>query len=745
MNSTSPALTYNIPVFTSAPGAKTLVVMLHAFASTHKQLADLIRVVEAVYGKDEVDVYAPDLPYQHRLDGGGADELVLNLVADLDRIWDAKAGEKYQNVIFIGHSIGGTILRRVFLAGSLNPPDYSGAYSVRDELWKAVAQKRDKGLPCEWARSVRRLVLLASWDKGWSISDSTSWFYSIGLNILGAWGRVLDLLELSGISERKPGRTMLDARKGAPFIVQTRLLWMAYRRWHNEKLRELYNAGRPAALLAAPDEKQAANPIVVQVIGSQDDFVSPRDQVDRDVEATAWLEDDADEKRYFLLQMEGSDHGGVVDFSNSLGRKRGLLQRPVVESGEILEKRKEIFASALSLPPQELARLSLNPAYFFDRQSPVDPGVTDVVFVMHGIRDDGYWTQRIAQCIKETDEATRAADPDGADGAPFVACTQTYGYFPMGAFIMPWIRRQKVEWFMDLYVETRAQFPRATMHYVGHSNGTYLAASSLEHYPAARFGNIYFAGSVVHPAYDWKEKIAQERVRRFHNARGGTDWVVALLPKSLEYFTDLGGGGFDGFDQIEMDGAELTQSKRYAKGGHSGAIGEGHWPEIAKFIVTREKPFGHIGENDALFRDKSWLFALLGRARIGVPFFFSLAAVAIVFVCSRWMPEQYRRWTPDALFGEWAGMVFLALLASFVAIQFYYWKHTPPAQVAKGLTRLFIVLAASVAIWFGAALGVEAIDFITLDSAGHMAFPAMGATLTLAVCAALVRFVLTKF
>src|SRR5437762_14376361 len=37
--------------------------------------------------------------------------------------------------------------------------------------------------------------------------------------------------------------------------------------------------------------------------------------------------------------------------------------------------------------------------------------------------------------------------------------TPTYGYFAMLPFVLPWIRRQKVEWFMDQYVSARAQFP----------------------------------------------------------------------------------------------------------------------------------------------------------------------------------------------------------------------------------------------------------------------------------------------
>jgi hypothetical protein len=44
---------------------------------------------------------------------------------------------------------------------------------------------------------------------------------------------------------------MLDMRFGAPFIVQTRLLWMAYRRWQNPELRRLYNEANEAARLTS--------------------------------------------------------------------------------------------------------------------------------------------------------------------------------------------------------------------------------------------------------------------------------------------------------------------------------------------------------------------------------------------------------------------------------------------------------------------------------------------------------------
>ncbi|MBM3562543.1 MAG: hypothetical protein FJX48_05160 [Alphaproteobacteria bacterium] len=520
--------------------------------------------------------------------------------------------------------------RRIFLAGSLNPPDYSDGYKIRDELWDAISEKRgeEKNLPCEWAPRVDRLIMLATWDKGWTISDRTSWFYSIGLNILGLWGRVTELL---GWRDTARGRTMLDMRKGSVFIAQTRLLWMAYRRWHNDKLRDRYNVSGPVTPLDRPPSGQSASPLVIQIIGAKDNFVSPQDQVDLDVEAIEW-QDGASEsshknKKYFLMEMEDTDHGGVVDFSNALGRRSGFLLTKVKEPAEVLEKRRKIFLDALTLDASSLEKLSENPSFYFDRQAQLDPCVKDVVFVMHGIRDDGYWTHRIARHVKNAEGNPSKSDgKEGRERNQLVSCTPTYGYFPMGAFVMPWIRRQKVEWFMDLYVEMRSRFPLAKMHYVGHSNGTYLAADALERYPAARLGRIYFAGSVVNANFKWAKHIQEQKVLRFHNARGATDWVVALLPKSIDYISDLGGGGFDGFADAASGDQRITQSKMFATGEHSGAIGEGHWRAIGDFIVNGATP----PEPQNLFTEKNHWLALFSSLRIGIPSALLFAAILIL-------------------------------------------------------------------------------------------------------------------
>jgi alpha-beta hydrolase superfamily lysophospholipase len=785
VNSPAPQSPFGDPEFVFSPNAKILVVILHSFSSGRETLADLISVVRKELG-DTVDVFAPTLPYGRPLDSTGAGATVVNLVGELDAIWESKSGDKYAKVIFIGHSLGGVLARRVFLAGSLNPPDYSDGFKIRDELWDAISKQRgeEKNLPCEWAPRVDRLILLATWDKGWTISDRTSWFYSIGLNLLGLWGRVTELL---GRRESAQGRTMLDMRKGSVFVSQTRLVWMAYRRWHNQKLRDCYNASAPVTYLDPPPAGQSTSPLVVQIIGAKDNFVSPQDQVDLDVEAIEWRdgEFESSHKKYFLMEMADTDHGGVVDFSNALGRRSGFLLTKVKDPAEVLEKRRKIFRDALMLDASELETLSENPSFYFDRQAQLDPRVKDVVFVMHGIRDDGYWTHRIALHVKEADGNQLTGDGnEEPERRPLVSCTPTYGYFPMGAFVMPWIRRQKVEWFMDLYVEMRSRFPLAKMHYVGHSNGTYLAADSLARYPAARFGQIYFAGSVVNANFKWAEHIRAQKVQRFHNARGATDWVVALLPKSIDYISDLGGGGFDGFADAASGDRKITESKMFATGEHSGAIGEGHWRAIGDFIVKGDTP----SEPQNLFAEQNRWLAFVSGLRIGIPSALLLAiililspvslvygaeralpaaalAAALLFIAWRFAPDRFLR-ALDALSSFLSRLPILLIAISLVALAALLvclldgWGWAERVSVAYGLLfasiaavrwreKLMPAISRGRVITIGAALVIGALfalvyyQFDLLHNASKTEVGFSGVALGLAF--AFVRFVFTRF
>jgi hypothetical protein len=101
-------LNFNNPKFEPTRATTTLAVMLHAYGATRDNMADVIEAVSDAYeGKGGVDIYAPTIPYSHLLDPTGANQIVVKLVRDLDTIWD----DKYERVIFIGHSLGGILER----------------------------------------------------------------------------------------------------------------------------------------------------------------------------------------------------------------------------------------------------------------------------------------------------------------------------------------------------------------------------------------------------------------------------------------------------------------------------------------------------------------------------------------------------------------------------------------------------------------------------------------------------------
>jgi pimeloyl-ACP methyl ester carboxylesterase len=186
----------------------------------------------------------------------------------------------------------------------------------------------------------------------------------------------------------------------------------------------------------------------------------------------------------------------------------------------------------------------------------------------------GYWTHKIGRIIQRK----------GSDvNRTFATVTASYGYFPMLPFLLPSRRRQKVQWFVDQYVQAKAAYPNAHFSFVGHSHGTYLLAKALQDYPDLRFKHIVLAGSVVLSHYPWDKLIAEGRVEKVLNYVATADWVVAFFPKLFQVLClqDLGAGGHDGFTSSDP---RLLQIE-FLRGQHSAALIEENWPTIAHFVV----------------------------------------------------------------------------------------------------------------------------------------------------------------
>lgn len=458
------------------------------------------------------------------------DAVVATVLHQVDAAVTAaqQAGRPFDRIVLVGHSMGALLARKLYVAAC----GETVAAPFEPALAASGPHSREGLLAARpWAAQVTRIVLLAGMNRGWHIT------HHLGLAKALRWtvGSLLEQL----LSPFGRSFAIFGIRKGASFVTNLRVQWL--------RLRQAHASGQAAA----------GGAVTVQLLGSRDDMVAPEDNVD--------LVSGGD---FHYLDVPYSGHTDVVEFDD-----------PVYGEG-----RRRAFLLALTSTSAQLGAAEVVPAD--ERFSQPDTGVRRVLFVIHGIRDVGYWTHKIARRVKQ-----RA----GAEGAQWATETSSYGYFPMLPFLFPWTRRQKVEWLMDQYTEALARYPQARFSYVGHSNGTYLLARALQLYPCCRFEHVTFAGSVVSRRYDWRPALEGRRggppqVQAVLNFTATSDWVVAWFPKFFQVLRlqDLGSAGHDGFAQAGQ--APRVHQRGCVRGGHSAALDESLWDVIADFTLTGQPP-----------------------------------------------------------------------------------------------------------------------------------------------------------
>lgn len=554
------------PRFERAGKHRELIVLLHAFCQSPKANKPVKDAVRDAY--PDADIYAPMLPF-----GGpwgwlctrDATEVVVDIIKDIEEIVELRSQDRqqdaeqidpgeYESIMLIGHSMGAVMARKVAIVahGEQNRSDCPTLSAPFEPAFSAFV------LPRRWANKIRRIVLIAGMNRGWTPSSAMDWWTSTKWNV-GIWiGETL----FAG------SPIIFDIRQGAVFSIQTRLQWLAL--MHYERA---HRGSRPDI-------------IVTQLLGTVDDIVSPDDSVDYAVDTSDR------ERSYFYLEVPNSGHADIVrlkrpeDVPAALKNHNFVTARAPNQSVKAFEQicdeqRYVVFRRALENSRADLAadRCTVDREQMVDSlPNPPNWTVTDVVFVIHGIRDKGFWTQKMARAIK-LEAADRKQD--------FRSVTTSYGYFAMAPFVLWWIRKQKAEWLMDQYAEARAHYPRANFSYVGHSNGTYLIARALRDYPAAQFKRVVLAGSVVRRDFGWQKLGA--RVQQVLNYVATGDWVVAIFPKGMQpvRLLDLGSAGHDGFDEA---GLGLVHQVDFIAGSHGAGHEERHWGDIARFIVSGTVP-----------------------------------------------------------------------------------------------------------------------------------------------------------
>jgi pimeloyl-ACP methyl ester carboxylesterase len=549
--------------FYEIQNAEVLVVLLHAYNSTPASLQRMAEIAREQYPRS--DIYAPRLPVKlfSRSDPKHVARGIVEYLGRLPRI------ASYACIILVGHSLGAVLARKVWALAHGAAPD--GKVNACDAL--------------EWASRIKRIVLVAALNRGWTVSSALSPADRLLWTIGTAWGNFCRHVLRQEL-------LVFGFRRGSPFLTTVRLQCLAV----DEFLRD----------------KEQKPPIIVQLLGTADDFIAPTDNVDL-----------ATGRSFFYIEIDGATHSGVVDLEGEEAecKFRLALKGDAEALGAKALPMQDVFDGCDETDDYDASILPLQNAK-----------VKHVVFVIHGIRDRGFWTRRIARVVKsmarekEKDELCRSV-------------TSTYGFFPMGPFLLPWIRRNKVEWLLDQYVAAKSLYPDAKFSYIGHSNGTYLLAKALEICPAIRFEDgVVFCGSMVRHRYDWNKYIPA-RVSRMVNYVATADWVVAIFPHGLESMKlqDVGGAGHVGFDDPE------AANIRYVEGHHSAALVPSKWKEMAAFVLgegTPPKPLESISQDKTTVRlgrlaPALWLIILIGVLAIGWAILRPLglhgAALAVLF------------------------------------------------------------------------------------------------------------------
>lgn len=631
-----------------------LVVLFHGYANESYKFNNPYNFIK-IYKFNEViqlaketfpgaTIYSPMLAHGNVLATESAAKIVAEQIEEVSRCCEKR---EFDDIVLVGYSMGAVLIRRLFTEASDLPKIWPQPNKGIEHNTKPLATVEPEFVniePKQWVEKVSRIVLIAGMGRGWSLDNAKTGIQRLFWSLGAIYGH--------GKPGRKP--TIFDIRTGSPFIVQTRLRWLKLIH-HRNKTGEM--------------------PQIIQLLGTVDQNVSPNDTVDFVV--------DLQKKHTRLVEVPQSGHPEIIWLKPSDKKHR---------SQQACKVRRDILSAAMTGDESMLKAYTIERDYLDDELPPKpDDSVDNLVFVIHGIRDTGYWTKKIAARVKAAAEQ---------QDCTFVSRTPSYGYFPILPFLLPWYRRQKAEWLMDQYVEARATYPKAKFHYMGHSNGTYLCARALAEYPAADFKRIMFAGSVVRPDFPWAEYVYGGRVEKIYNAIATKDLVVALFPNGLRWykFFDLGGAGHRGFEvdglENEMFQLELepgnTSKRMFVEGGHSAAKQESQWDEITDFIVNGTNPA--LNNPDFVKEQPSWsqwigkvapfLVTVLAVIVIGL-FLFLLASIIhglmpdVLMSSTDWLPNlpeglqlTWETWISQGLTTHMFWMFVYVIVMRFMALKF---------------------------------------------------------------------------
>ena len=224
------AVRSDVPTVELTPGSdrSTLVVAVHGFGGVSRpglmRLAQTAfpgaHLIAPLYNSGKLAAFSNTSPYD---------------IADIIEIAidDAFRRYQYDRIVLIGHSMGGELLRKVYVWGAGEEDD------------RPARRGRH-----EWVDHVERFMSLASINRGWTTDpapENMPWYRRAEYAIALALANLTDT-----------GQMLLSARRGAPFVADLRVQWI--------------RLARQATGVQLP--------FVIHLLGTQDDIATTEDTKD---------------------------------------------------------------------------------------------------------------------------------------------------------------------------------------------------------------------------------------------------------------------------------------------------------------------------------------------------------------------------------------------------------------------------------------------------------------------------------
>ncbi len=197
---------YNPQYLFQGKARNGLVVLLHGYRSDRDAMTS---VRDAAHDAlPDADVYAPRLPFSQSVWSvcmRRAESIVAELMQAIDSLINerAEAGKPYEQIFFVGHSIGAVLARRLAIIAFGEQSSDSGLPPAPFEPEMAAFRVK-RG----WAESIRRIILLAGMNRGWSVSSAADWMTSV------VWGG----MQFIGDTLLRGEPTIMSICQGAPFL-----------------------------------------------------------------------------------------------------------------------------------------------------------------------------------------------------------------------------------------------------------------------------------------------------------------------------------------------------------------------------------------------------------------------------------------------------------------------------------------------------------------------------------------------